>query len=188
MNALETRSVELRRKLEELYAQGDHFDYGSLVYEYPGSNEAQNEVLQILKLHFPADLDAFSLGFHMGNASFMDCIIGKTRCHQDTSDRLGEQRCIYVLFCNYTNIYVIGEHTYFERGGYRLPCFLSVDNFHSDITRELADEVSILLKTSSYRRAFATELDGALPKRISTKSNLAGNSQLIFDGYFNWTD
>jgi len=188
MKKPENRSVELRRKLEELYSQGDDFDNGFLLYEYPGSNEAQNEVLEILKLHYQQDLDVLSLGFHMGNASFLDCVVGKSRCYQKKPGEFDEQKCVYVLLCNYTNIFVVGEHTYFDKGGIRFPCFDSVDKFESCMTSELANEVSTLLKTSSYRRVFATEVDGSIPDGMSTKSNLAGENQLVFDGYFNWTD
>lgn len=179
---------ELRTKLLELYAQGKHFDYGSLVYSYPGASKAQSEALSRLEREYGKDFEPFTLGFHMGCASFVDCMVGKKRCYRPTDDDLDFQKCVYVLLCNYTNIFVIGEHSYFGSGGEILPEFNTVDQFTTNRTRDLASEVSTLLEPAEYQRVYAAELGGDLPEQIKTESNLIGDKPLIFDGYFNWTD
>jgi len=66
------------------------------------------------------------------------------------------------------------------------PHFNSVDSFKSKCVSGLAIEVTQLLSDSGYERVYSKDLSEPLPKGIEIESNLG--QELIFDGYFNWTD
>ena len=184
------RKNELHKHLVELYEQGESFDYGSLVYEYEEVSADQNVAIDTLNERYPDDLELSSLGFNYGYSSFLDCLVGKKQCRVKPGKKVEfeTQVCVFILFCNYKSIYVLGEHVYYGESGFALPGFPSVDNFTTNRTSSLAKEVNALLEKTAYRRALASELDGNIPDIIKTESNMITDRPRVFDGYFNWTD
>ncbi len=184
------KKKELRKDLVNLYAQGKHFDYGSLVYEYKGASKDQNAAITALGKKYSRDMEIFSLGFNYGYSSFLDCLIGKKECYREPRKgaEFPTQVCIFILFCHYKNIFVIGEHTYFDENGFILPAFNAVDQFTTNRSSAIATAIHKILEDGVYQRVYSAELDEVMPDSIKTESNLAGEHPVIFDGYFNWTD
>lgn len=114
-------------------------------------------------------------------------MLGTKKCFAENS-KDDYQKCIFVLFCDLANIYVIGEQCYGTDIGFLLPGFSSIDQFTSNDTRVLADEIQYALQGNNYERVLASDLAGPLPEGIEIDSNLVGESEVLFDGYFYWTD
>jgi len=184
------RSKELRNDLVELYANGEDFDYGSLMYMYPDAEEHQNQAIEILQERYADELHVFAFGYNSSYASFLDCLIGKNLCYEEPApeEEFPIHKCLFVLFCHYKNIYVLGEHNYFDDDAFVSPGYSAVDNFTLECTKTIAAEVTILLKNAKYQRVHASDLGGEIPRIIKTESNLVGERALVFDGYFNETD
>ncbi len=184
------RKQGLRNDIIELYAQGKNFAYGSLVYEYNTATVDQNVAITALKKEYSNDMELFALGFEYGYSSFLDCLIGKNRCYRESlkNEEIPKQVCVFILFCNYKNIFVLGEHEYIDESGFTLPALHAVDHFTTNRTSSLASSIHKLLESGVYQRVYAAELDSKIPDSIKTESNLVGEYPLVFDGYFNWTD
>lgn len=104
------RKNELRSEIIDLYAQGKEFVYGSLVHEYSTASDDQNAAIKTLEKKYFEDMQVFSCSFEYGYSSFLDCVIGKNECYREPSskDEFPTQVCVFMLFCNYKNIFVIG--------------------------------------------------------------------------------
>ena len=119
------------RYLERKKGKQGKLQIGSFVFGSSHAKKFHNSAMRRLSEFYKKDMAAFSLGFEMGACTFDDYLIGQKQCYvlPETTGSLYQQSCIYLLICRFANIYVLGEHEYFDCNSYSLPCLDSVDNF-----------------------------------------------------------
>lgn len=165
-------------------------EFGEFTFSRRKVKKSHNQALSVLKQKYKKDIDILSLGFEMGFCSFTDVLVGVRRCNVEfeNSDRAQFHHCLLVLICRISNIYVLGEHLFFDKNAYTLPGISSVDNFQNKKVKELARVVASALENTECKRVFANELDSPIPDGIKVESNLVGEEPVVFDGYFWWED
>ena len=196
-----SRKQELEQNIIELYSEGSSFTYGSLVHEYPGARVEQEKAFISIQSVYGEDASICSMGLEYGYASFADIVVGKKRFFANNPPAAGIysiENCLFILLCNYLNIYVLGEHSYYHESGFSysrareagdfLPEFSCIDKFQNISIESLSNNITELLAKSSYERVHSEDLDSYLIKSIKLQSNLMGEPALLYDGYFNWTD
>ena len=192
------REYQLRRGLvalnerEQLKGKNktSNLHVGDFVFDRTDVKKRHKQALKILNQNYRKDSIAYSLGFGMGATSILDVLIGAKHCFlvpRDTKELI-QQKCLFVFLCRFANVYVLGEHTYFDEDAYSLPGIESVDKFQNKKVKDLAESVAGLMQSAGCERLYAAELAGSLPHEISIESNLVLNEPVLFDGYFWWTD
>ena len=163
---------------------------GDFVFDGADVKKRHIQALKILGQNYKEDMVASSLGFEMGASSIVDILIGAKHCFLETkgTDKLVQQKCLYILLCRFANVYVIGQHSYFDNNAHALPGIETVDNFQSKKLKDLACSVAMIMEASGCERVYAAELDGSLPRGIAIESNLVFGEPVLFDGYFWWID
>jgi len=154
------RKMELHNDIIELYSHGKNFTCGSLVYEYNTAIADQNSAIALLEEEYSKDMEVSKMGFEYGYSSFLDCLIGKSECYREPpeKEKFPTQVCVFILFCNYKNIFVLGEHAFFDKGRFIFPAFQAVDNFTTNRTLSLATRIHKLLEGEAYQRVYAAGL------------------------------